>query len=76
MFIKNKNKPFDFTYLDLGVGTVPDEYKSCYDVDYQTKYGDEVRSQPNRHLTHQPIPPGLQQTIQNTAAGTTVFVFT
>lgn len=64
----------DSTYLCPRVRTVVDEDQSGDDVDDEPEYGDEVGREPERHFADQPVPPGLQEAVQDALARATVLV--
>ena len=61
-------------YLGPRVRTVIDEDQGGGDVDDESEHGDEVGSEPEGHLADQPVPPGLQEAVQEALARTTVLV--
>lgn len=63
-----------FVYLDSRVWAVIDENQGGDNVDNEPEHGDKIRREPERHLADQPIPPGLQETVQKAVARAAVLV--
>lgn len=64
----------DPTHLGPRVRTVIDEDQSGDNVDDEAEHGDKIGREPERHFADQPFPPGLQETVQDALARTTVRV--
>lgn len=61
-------------YLGPRVRAVVDEDQGGDDVDDQAEDGDEVGREPERHLADQPVPPWLQEAVEEAVAGAAVLV--
>lgn len=62
------------TYLGPRVRAVVDEDQGGGNVDDQAEDGDEVGREPERHLADQPVPPWLQEAVEEAVARAAVLV--
>ena len=60
------------TYLFCSSGTVIHQYQGGEDIGSQPHHRDEVRSDPGRDSSHQPLPVVLHHGLQKGAASTAV----
>lgn len=62
-------------YLDPRVRAVVDEDQGGGDVDNQAEHSDEIGREPEWHFADQPVPPWLQEAVEEAVARTAVLVF-
>lgn len=61
-------------YLGPRVRAVVDKDQGSDDVDDQAEDGDEIGREPERHLADQPVPPWLQEAVEEALARAAVLV--